>query len=181
MKAIILSAGLGTRLRPLTEKIPKPMIDIAGKPVLARIADHLNKFGIYDIVVNVHYLPDVIMKHFGTRFLYSYEPELLGEEGTIESLKRWTGNDYCLVCNGDTLTNLSIAKMMAISEGRNIKYYDKDVYAGYRVVEPEYRVGDPSATFESGESFWIDMGTPEGLEKAREKYEEIDKMSELRN
>ena len=178
MKAIILAAGYGTRLKPLTDDLPKPMIKINGRPVLEHIANNLNYFGIYDIVVNTHYLPEKIMKYFGTRFLYSYEPKLLGEKGTIESLKYWLADDWCVVCNGDTLSNVNVLDMMRISDGMNIKYMDNGVYAGTRILEPGYLLGDrKSASFESKDCFWIDIGTFKGLERAVKEYEEISKMS----
>jgi choline kinase len=174
MKAIILAGGLGTRLKPLTDKTPKPMIKIAGRPILEHIANHLNMFGIHEIIVNTHYLPEKIMNYFGTRFLYTYEPKLLGEEGTIYSVSHWIEKDFCVVVNGDTLTNLNINEMFNMSGGRNIKYMDKDVYAGTRIIEPFYwRTHNPSISYQTANAYWVDMGTKSGLKRAREIYETI--------
>ncbi len=172
MKAIILSAGIGTRLWPLTKAIPKPMVEIAGKPVLEHIADYLNKHGIYEIIVNLHYLPEKIMNYFGTRFIYSYEPKLLGEEGTIISLSRWIEKDFCVVVNGDTLTNLDLNEMFKMSKGQNVKFMDGETYAGVRIISPLYELGDKkSANYQNKNDWWVDIGTPEGLRKARLLYE----------
>ncbi len=150
------------------------MIEIGGKPVLEHLANHLNKFGIYEIIVNLHYLPEKIMNYFGERFLYSYEPQLLGEEGTIISLARWIEKDYCLVTNGDTLTNLNINEMFKLSQGKNIKFMDGKVYAGTRIITPLYELGDKkSVEYQNKDCWWVDMGTKQGLERARRLYEAI--------
>jgi len=181
MKAIILCAGLGTRLRPLTKNTPKPMIRVAGKPVLEHLADHLNKYGVYDIIVNLHYLPEVIMKHFGERFIYSYEPTLLGEEGTLISLNKWIEKDYCVVMNGDTLTNLNVNEMFKMSQGGNIKWMDGNTYAGTRIITPFYNLGKKSsAEYHNKDYWWIDIGTKSGLAKARKFYETASNLRELR-
>ena len=173
-KGLILAAGLGTRLWPLTKSLPKPMIEIAGKPVLEHIADYLNKYGIYEIIVNLHYLPEKIMNYFGTRFVYSYEPQLLGEEGTIVSLNQWIEKDYCLVVNGDTLTNLDINEMFKMSNGRNVKFMDGETYAGTRIITPFYLLGDKkSSSYQNKNYWWIDIGAPQELKKARTLYEAI--------
>src|SRR3990167_2616750 len=84
MKALILSAGGGTRLGKLKKKIPKPMITVCNYPVLEHLVFHLSKFGITQIMVNLHYKPEVIMNYFGTGLLYSYEPTLLGEKEFVK-------------------------------------------------------------------------------------------------
>ena len=84
MKAMILAAGLGTRLRPLTDIVPKPMVPMAGRPCMEYIIRLLQKHGFDDIMVNLHYLPEKITgsfgdgAEFGVKITYSYEEELLG-------------------------------------------------------------------------------------------------------
>lgn len=181
MKAIILCAGYGTRLGRLTHSIPKPMIKIANKPVLEHLADHLNKYGIYEIIVNLHYLPEKIMSYFGERFIYSYEPKLLGEEGTIISLNKWIEKDFCVVMNGDTLTNLNLNEMFMMSKGRNVKFMDGEVYAGTRIITPFHLLGNKkSAEYQNKNYYWIDMGTPSGLERAKALYEASGSLPQLR-
>ena len=84
MKAMVLAAGLGTRLRPMTEKVPKCLMPLAGRPLLEWTLDWLNGCGIDECVINLHYLPEQVRtfagdgSRFGLRIHYSYEPELLG-------------------------------------------------------------------------------------------------------
>ena len=65
--AMVLAAGLGTRMRPLTDKMPKPMVPVAGKPLLDHVLDRLAEADVATAVVNVHYLPDQIVQHVKTR------------------------------------------------------------------------------------------------------------------
>ncbi len=65
--AMVLAAGLGTRMRPLTERMPKPLVPVAGRPLLDHVLDKLADFGVASAVVNVHYLPDQIIEHVATR------------------------------------------------------------------------------------------------------------------
>jgi mannose-1-phosphate guanylyltransferase len=122
MKAFILAAGLGTRLRPLTETIPKPLVPIAGKPLLAYHLDHLVEFGITDVRINTHYLPEE-MEAFvaeykekqpnGLEISTIYEPELLGSAGTIRSNHEWLGEDeQFIVIYSDNLTDINYGKLI---------------------------------------------------------------------
>ena len=179
MKALILCAGLGKRLWPLTQEVPKPMIEIEGKPVLEHIMFHLSKFGIKDFMVNLHYKPQVFMDYFGDRLMYSYEPLLLGEEGTIDKVKPWF-EDYMLVANGDTLTDLSLVDMFNLSGGRSVRFMDGKVYGGTKILSPGYLRGDDKkiADYYPINTYWQDIGTPEGLQKAKEIYERKNQSSD---
>lgn len=180
MKALILCAGYGTRLGKLAEETPKPMIKIGKYPVLEHLVYHLSKFGIKQIMINLHHKPDVFMNYFGTRLLYSYEHELLGEEGTIDSLGTWLNSDYTVVMNGDTLTNIDISDMFRLSKGENIRSMDGDIYTGCKIINPEYFSGDKSfIDYRCADLYWQDMGTPEGLEKAKRNYEKFGYLSGL--
>jgi len=177
MKALILCAGLGTRLGKLTKDIPKPMIKVAGKPVLEHLVDHLNKYGITEIIVNLHYKPEVIMNYFGTRLLYFYEPKLLGELGTMWALRDWLNDDYWILQNGDTLNEVDIGMMKEKSQGLNCitearDWNRKEVYMGTRVYPLNFFGGIFPIYYEYWDNcYWQDIGTPEGLKKAREYYE----------
>ena len=180
MKALILCGGLGVRLRPLTYKTPKPMIKVGGYPVLEHIVFHLYKFGITQIMINLHYMPEVFMNHFQSRLLYSYEPQLLGEDGTINSLKHWLMDGYSVVMNGDTLTDVNIAQMLRWGQGRNIMSMDGGVYTGTKIISPQYFMGDNSfAKYYDSTMYWQDMGTKSGLKRAREYYEKTRNLSKM--
>src|SRR5215212_10585561 len=92
MKAVILAAGVGSRLRPLTDACPKPMLPIAGRPLLARTLDWLRASGVAEAALNLHHLPDVVREGlgdgspWGIRLRYSYEPELLGTAGAVRAI-----------------------------------------------------------------------------------------------
>lgn len=122
MKAFILAAGLGTRLRPLTETIPKPLVPIAGQPLLAYHLDHLAEFGITEVRINTHYLPQQ-MEEFVAEYMAQqpnrltistiYEPELLGSAGTIAANQSWLGDDEpFLVIYSDNLTDIDYEKLL---------------------------------------------------------------------
>lgn len=178
-----MSAGYGTRLWPLTQRIPKPMIQIGGIPILEHLLIYLRKYNIENIIVNTHYMPEKIMEYFGSRVLYTYEPQLLGEEGTIEAVSKFPfiKDDYLVVMNGDTLTNLDLRRMFELSNGKSIRSMDRGVYTGVKILEPSYfRGNNKIIDYSSADTWWIDIGTPEGLEKAKKFYEqESHKMSEL--
>ncbi|MES2315500.1 MAG: nucleotidyltransferase family protein [Patescibacteria group bacterium] len=116
-KAIILSAGLGTRLRPLTEGIPKVMVPILGKPLLLHHIEQLKKHRVTDIFINLHYLPDVITDYFGdgskfgVNITYKLEtPIILGTAGGIKSFEEKIQDNFFVVY-GDVFSLLDYSKM----------------------------------------------------------------------
>lgn len=101
-KAIVLAAGFGTRLRPFTASVPKPLLSVWGEPMLARVVDMLRSWGVEDIVVNCHHLHEQVeawCKLNGCRA--AYEPEILGTGGVLNPLRDWIGNDDFYLANGD--------------------------------------------------------------------------------
>ncbi|MRW93044.1 NTP transferase domain-containing protein [Duganella sp. FT80W] len=126
MKAMILAAGKGTRVRPLTYDLPKPMIPILGKPVMAYLIEHLEKYGIKDIMVNVSYLHEKIEDYFGeghqfgVQIGYSFEgytndagevvPQPLGSAGGMKKIQQFGGffDDTTIVMCGDALIDLDL-------------------------------------------------------------------------
>ena len=112
MRAIVLAAGKGERLKEVTSTIPKPMIKIMDKPILEHNINWLNRYGIKNIYINLHHLPNVIKDYFkdgkrwGVRITYSYEPELLGTAGAVRKIAEeyWqlrTDNYYSSVARED--------------------------------------------------------------------------------
>lgn len=114
MRAMILAAGLGTRLRPLTNVVSKPMVEMAGRPCMEHAVRLLAKHGVRDIVVNLHYMPEVIQEHFGdgeefgVNIIYSYEKELMGTAGGFKRVREFFGDDSCLIISGDALTDINL-------------------------------------------------------------------------
>lgn len=103
-KAIVLAAGLGSRLRPFTCATPKPLMPVWGESMLARTVAFLRSLGVSDIAVNCHYLHEQIEKwcaENGCRT--SYEPEVLGTAGVLNPLKEWIGEDDFYLVNGDII------------------------------------------------------------------------------
>jgi len=113
LRAQVLAAGLGTRLRPLTHEIPKPMVPVLDRPVMAHIVDHLRRAGITDIIANLHYFPDTIRDYFGDSIEYVYEEELSGTAGGVRRCKDFLGDTTFLIFSGDALTDIDIARFLA--------------------------------------------------------------------
>ncbi len=113
-KAMILAAGLGTRLRPLTDLISKPMAPIVNRPVMEHIVRLLARHGFTDIVCNLHWYPDEIRNYFGdgsrwgVDIVYSYEKELLGTAGGVKNVQDFFENNTFLVISGDALTDIDL-------------------------------------------------------------------------
>ncbi|MCB1078025.1 MAG: NTP transferase domain-containing protein [Verrucomicrobiae bacterium] len=116
-KAFVLGAGLGTRLRPLTERMPKPMIPLWNKPLLTYAFDHLRAdLGVGEILVNTHHCPEAYDLAFpggdygGIRLGFRHEPVLLDTAGGIDNVRDWlpTGEESFVVYNGDILTDLPL-------------------------------------------------------------------------
>ena len=118
MKALLLAAGEGKRLRPLTEELPKPMIPVAGKPILEHNINFLARWGIRKIAINLHHCPEVVMNHFGeglgfgVDITYSYEPELLGTAGAVKKLERFFDETF-LVIYGDNVIDCDLKRLIA--------------------------------------------------------------------
>lgn len=117
MKAIILAGGLGTRLRPLTYEIPKPLIPVHGKPLVEHLIDLFKKYGIKDIILAVGYKADMIKKqmHNGSRMnvnlSYIVEDEPLGTAGCLNLLKNQLTETFAMT-NGDELKDFNVAEMI---------------------------------------------------------------------
>ena len=118
MKAMILAAGLGTRLRPLTDTIPKPLLPVGGTPLVLWNLLLLRTNGIQEVIINLHYLGSMIEEALGDgsrwnmRITYSYEPELLGTGGGLKTAEWFFERQPFLVMNGDTLIDLDIPALL---------------------------------------------------------------------
>jgi NDP-sugar pyrophosphorylase family protein len=122
MKAMLLAAGEGARLRPLTEKIPKPMLTLGGRPILESNVRLLAAHGGAEIAINLHHQPQAITEHFGdgseygVRIRYSHEPELLGTAGAVKALEHFFDNTF-YVLYGDNFTDCDLGRLLALHRG----------------------------------------------------------------
>jgi mannose-1-phosphate guanylyltransferase/phosphomannomutase len=112
MKAMVLCAGLGTRMGELTRAVPKPLLPVAGHPLLAYVLGHLQRQGITQLILNLHFRPDLIRDHFGDgarwglELAYSEEPVLLGTAGGVKQVEAsFREEPEFLVHYGDILTD----------------------------------------------------------------------------
>lgn len=123
MKAMVLAAGTGTRLRPLTDAIPKPMLPIGGEPLLVHLLRWLKRYGIDDVALNLHHLPEVIQDtlgdgaQLGLKLLYSFEPELLGTAGAVKKLAAFFDQPFVVVY-GDLLLDVDLAALIDYHQSR---------------------------------------------------------------
>jgi mannose-1-phosphate guanylyltransferase len=121
--ALILTAGLGTRLQPLTEVRAKPAIPVAGEPLIRRIAAWLSRQGVSELVLNLHHLPESLTaivgdgSDLGARVRYSWEqPVVLGSAGGPKRALTIVGADTFFIVNGDTLTDLDVRGLESAHE-----------------------------------------------------------------
>lgn len=119
MKAIVLCAGYGTRMGDMTRQVPKPMLPLQGRPLLAYTLRYLASQGFTQVAINLHFLPECITGYvgdgsqFGVSVHYSYEPELLGGAGAVKRLEPWLADtaDF-LVLYGDILTDQDLSELV---------------------------------------------------------------------
>jgi len=117
--ALVLTAGLGTRLDPLTRLVAKPAVPLAGRTLIERVLGWLAREGGRDVVLNLHYKPDTITgvvgdgAHLGLRVRYSWEAAILGSAGGPRHALPLIDDDPFLIVNGDTLCEVAIAPLLA--------------------------------------------------------------------
>lgn len=113
----MLAAGLGTRLRPLTYHLPKPMAPVLDRPVMEHILDLLRRHGFTRVHANLHYFPDLIQDRFGDgsdwgmELAYSHEPELLGTAGGVRKAMQGLGEAF-VVISGDAITDIDLTALV---------------------------------------------------------------------
>jgi mannose-1-phosphate guanylyltransferase len=117
MKAFLLTAGLGTRLHPITHTLPKCLVPIAGKPLIDWWFLSMQEAGVTEVLINLHHLPDMVMAHVNAldtiiKVEFSYEPILLGSAGTLVANKAFVANETSFfIFYGDNLTNTSLSNL----------------------------------------------------------------------
>jgi mannose-1-phosphate guanylyltransferase len=117
MKAVVLVGGAGTRLRPLTETIPKPLLPLVDRPFLDHVLDHLSAYGVDEVLLSSPYLGEVFAgflagRRAGPRVTWITEPTPLGTGGAVANAARGLGETF-LVLNGDILTDLDLSDLVA--------------------------------------------------------------------
>jgi mannose-1-phosphate guanylyltransferase/phosphomannomutase len=124
MKAVLMAGGSGTRLRPLTCSLPKPMVPIVNKPIIGHIVDLLKKYGIKDIIVTLHYLPTVIENYlkngsdFGANISYSIEEGApLGTAGCVKNIDSQLDGTF-IVISGDALTDFNLEEAITFHKAK---------------------------------------------------------------
>ncbi|MCL4507636.1 MAG: sugar phosphate nucleotidyltransferase [Chloroflexi bacterium] len=143
-RAIVLAAGEGTRLRPLTLTRPKPMLPINGEPLLHYTLKWLQRHGINEVAINLHHCPEVIVDYFGDgsrldmRIMYSYEDKILGTAGAVRKLDRFADGRPLVIVYGDVLTDLDLSALIADHN----KHVAMDPSAG--VTMSLYRAPNPT-------------------------------------
>jgi mannose-1-phosphate guanylyltransferase len=119
MKAFLLAAGIGSRLRPITDSIPKCMLVIDGRPLLDIWLEKFHQAGVDEVLVNMHHLPDIVSRYIAERtgppaVRTYFEPELLGSAGTLLANRQWVKDDqFFLACNADNLTDYDLRLLAA--------------------------------------------------------------------
>ena len=114
MKGMILAAGYGERLWPLTADRTKPALPVLGKPLVGYVAEYLAHFGINDVVVNLHHHPESVKRslgdgsQFGVKLEYVYEPVILGTSGALDNARSLLEGDTFVVVNGKLITDLDL-------------------------------------------------------------------------
>jgi mannose-1-phosphate guanylyltransferase len=228
MKAFLLAAGLGTRLRPVTDTVPKCLVEVGGRPMLDIWLDALAKAGVDEVLVNTHHLAEMVEGHVVARSALpavrlSHEPVLLGSAGTLLANRDLVADDdMFLVVNADNLTDFDLGTLVdahrangmiatltvfrapkpsecgivEVENGRVVRFVEKPadpvsdlanagMYAFHPAVLAEIPEPLPrdigfdllpglvrrAGIVSIGDCFFLDVGTPAALERARDKWE----------
>jgi NDP-sugar pyrophosphorylase family protein len=127
MKALILAAGFGTRLQPLTNELPKPLFPVLNRPILEHTLHFLNSQGIKEIAINLHHRPEKIIdylgdgKDFGVTLHYSKEEEILGTAGGIKKLQSFFQGETFLVINSDVFAEINLNDVLKFHKEKKSK------------------------------------------------------------
>ncbi|MCG7562510.1 MULTISPECIES: nucleotidyltransferase family protein [Pseudoalteromonas] len=146
----IMAGGFGTRLRPLTDNCPKPMLKVGDKPMLETLIRHFKSFGFNNFYISTHYLPEVITEYFGNgeafgvNITYVHEEEPLGTAGALSLLPDSLPNKPLIMINGDILTNVNFTKVLEFHESQDsdatMCVRDYEIKVPFGVIEGEGHV-----------------------------------------
>ena len=117
--AFVLGAGLGLRLRPLTDRLPKPLLELEGRPIITYAMDHLLSVGVNRFIVNTHHCPEVYFEKFpdrqwrGIPIIFRHEAILLDTAGGLKNIEDLLDEDRTILCyNGDVMTDLPLQRLL---------------------------------------------------------------------
>ncbi|HVS32285.1 MAG TPA: sugar phosphate nucleotidyltransferase [Thermoanaerobaculia bacterium] len=163
MKAMILAAGYGTRLRPLTYSMPKPMVEICNRPLIGYAVEGFIRAGVGEIIVNLHHLPESIERFlqdaYGSqcRFHISFEPEILGTGGGVRKVRPLLESDEAFyLVNGDTIQFPQYEKLVAARQ-------EKDALAALTLRHPPENDRFTAVYFADGRINGFGKGSGEAL------------------
>jgi mannose-1-phosphate guanylyltransferase len=150
LRALLLAAGLGTRLRPITNGLPKCLVPIRGRPLLSYWLDLIFRGGITEALVNTHYHAEaveafIVKSPWSSRIATVYEPELLGTGGTVLRNRAWFGEEAFMVAHADNLSRFSVHEFIAAHGGRPVgaamtmMTFDTDTPSSCGIVELDAR------------------------------------------
>jgi mannose-1-phosphate guanylyltransferase len=140
MKAFLLAAGVGSRLRPITDTTPKCLLTVGNRTLLDLWLDAFARAGVTEVLINLHHLPDAVRAHVAARaeppaVRLVFERELLGSAGTLAANRDWVvGEEFFLACNADNLTDFDLSSLIAAHHA-----------AGPIATIAVFRSGNPSA------------------------------------
>ncbi|MFZ1220014.1 MAG: sugar phosphate nucleotidyltransferase, partial [Chthoniobacterales bacterium] len=154
-KAFILGAGLGLRLRPLTEDLPKPLIPIYQKPLITFVLDHLISIGVRSFVINTHHRPGPFRELFresayrGHPVQLVHEPEILGTGGGIKNVERLLGDEPFISYSGDLLTDIELQPLLDehFRAGNDVTLALRETHLGRDVALEGNRVVDITSRY----------------------------------
>jgi mannose-1-phosphate guanylyltransferase len=150
MRALLFAAGRGTRLRPITDTLPKAMVDVGGEPLLARWLRALFEGGVERVLVNTHYLPDIV-RGFAAASPWSshtdlvHEPVLLGTGGTMLANRAWCGESPIMAVHADNASEIDVAALISAHANRppgviaTIALFETDRPSSCGIVEVDER------------------------------------------
>jgi NDP-sugar pyrophosphorylase family protein len=149
-QAFVLAAGLGKRLRPLTDDLPKPLIPIFQKPLITFVLDHLINAGVNRFVINTHRRPELFRSFFnrgdygGAPVMLVHEPELLETGGGIKNAERWLGSDPFITYSGDILTDVNLPPLIDehFRRGNDVTLALRDTGLASDIALRDHRVVD---------------------------------------
>ncbi len=171
MKAMILAAGGGTRLYPLTFSLPKPMAPVVNRPVMEHIIRHLSKHGFKDIVINLHNFPQAIEDYFkdgsklGVKITYSHEAKPLGTAGGVKNVEHLF-KDTFLVIGGDDLCDVNITSLVEFHKKKGaiatigLSYEEEVSQYGVVVTDEDGKILEfqEKPKKEEAKSHWVNNG-----------------------